>query len=438
MKLRLPALLSLLLGVACTEAPGGLAPTITVNTTVGTVATASWTRTGSERTRIVLERDGQPWRTSDWQEAELSHVETLYALPASESLVARVEVETIGESDPAEFTTGPLAPGLPELSVEGEPAWGGWLWTSFVGAVSTAVLIDESGEIVWWHEVDAPRLTRVRPRADGRGIWYGYAESEAKDSGGLRSVSWTGEALADLDVPAFSHDFVLLPDDRLALIEFDRREMDDGSPVWGNRIVEADTDGLYEVVWSTFDSWEPGVDGDVDVQGYWTGVNAIDHDPDTDAYTVSARGLGAIVEVRRDGTLGTQIGGPQSDYDFPAADDIPKRQHQFQRLDDGLLVFDNRDAETGSRALELALDDTAGTATARWTWAPDPSLFVYALGDVHRRPDGSTLIAWCTAGEASHVGADDTLLSSLRLDLGAGFGFMELAESLPGVNPADH
>ncbi len=420
---------------ACTDAPGGVAPSIAVNPTIGTVATASWSRTGPERTRIVVERSGEAWLATDWQDAELAHVATLFALPASTNLKARVEVEDVGESDAVNFSTGPLAAGLPLVAVEGEPAWGGWTATSFVGAVSYAVLLDETGEIVWWHEVDVPRLSRVRVRADGLGVWYGFAESEAKDSGGLRSVSWSGDALADLDVPAFSHDFTLLPDDRLAFIEFDRRELDDGEPVWGNRVVEGDATGTTEVVWSAFDSWKPGVDGDVDAQGYWTGINALDYDPDRDAYLVSARGLGAIVEVGRDGTLGEQIGGPQSDYVFPEPDDVPQRQHQFERLSDGLLVFDNRDADAGSRVLELGLDTDTHTAAARWTYQPPEPLFVYALGDVARRPDGSTMVAWCTSGVIDHVSANGEVLGTLRLDLGAGFGFVDRMDSLPGMNP---
>jgi hypothetical protein len=432
------SLLALAAVTGCTDAPGGLAPSIVVNGEVGTVAEASWSRTGAERTRIVLERAGLPWLATDWQEAELSHVAPLFALPPESALKARVEVEDVGLSDAAAFTTGSLSPALPGLNVEGEPAWGGWTLTSFLGAGSFAVLLDETGQIVWWYELDAPRLSRVRARPDGQGVWLGFADSEAKDSGGLRSVSWAGKPLADLDAPAFSHDFSLLPDGRVAYIEFDRRELPDGAPVWGNRIVEADDDGVQSEVWSAFDSWEPGVDGDVDAQGYWSGINALDYDENADAYLLSARGLSAIVALGRDGVLGEQIGGPQSDYSFPDDTDVPKRQHQFQRLADGLLVFDNRDAEAGSRVLELELDEAAGTATSRWSYQPPDPLFVYALGDVDRRPDGSTLVAWCTSGVLDHVSKGGDVLASVRLDLGAGFGFIDRMDELPGLTLLNH
>jgi len=251
-------------------------------------------------------------------------------------------------------------------------------------------------------------------------------------------VSWGGDLLVELDVPAFSHDFVLLPDDTVALIEFDRRTMESGQDVWGNRIVETDVLGSRSEIWSTFDSWEPGVDGDVDDQGYWTGVNALDYDESSDGYMLSARGLSAIVELGRDGALGEQIGGPQSDYDFLSNDDIPERQHQFERLDDGLLVFDNRDAKAGSRLLELALDTEAHTASARWTWQPAEPLFVYALGDVDRRSDGSTIAAWCTSGVIDQIGADGSLEASVALGLGAGFGFLDTRGELIGMNAASH
>jgi len=40
----------LLLG--CTDAPGGLAPTLSLDPEIGVVVTASWSRTGPERSRI--------------------------------------------------------------------------------------------------------------------------------------------------------------------------------------------------------------------------------------------------------------------------------------------------------------------------------------------------------------------------------------------------
>lgn len=422
------ALLALL---ACADLPP---PTVVRSTTTGTVGIASWSTSVEGRTRVVVSEGGVPWIASDWQEPTLIHEAVLLGLHADGAYTVRVEAEGGGTSDPTDFATGSLPPEVSQPTVTGEPEWGGWLLTSTVSGSGTGpVLLDPAGRVVWWglHQGEG-RVTRARLRPDGTGVWYGYVESESEDKSGLLAVDWQGTELASIPAPAFSHDFVVRPDGDLAWIEFDRRLLAEDLPVWGNRIIEGGPDAQTEV-FSTFDLWEPGVDGEVDGDGYWTGVNALDHDPDLDRYSFGSRGLGAIVTLdRADGHVVRQIGGPQSDYAF-GPDARLERNHQFELLDGAVLVHDNRDETEGSRAVELALDDDAGTAEVRWQWQHDPPLFVYALGDVDRLADGGTLVTWTTAGVIDDVGPDDAVRASLSLPLGSVFGFSERLDGLPGM-----
>lgn len=417
--------------MACAELP---APTVAVSATVQTLAVATWSTSSTERSRVVVSEGGTPWIATAWEDAEPVHQATLLGLHADGEYTAVVEVESGATSPATTFATGGLPVGVDVPTVEGTPSWGGWLLTTMVSGSGTGpLLLDPEGRVSWWafSPYDG-RVTRARFRPDGAGAWYGFVESDSVDHSGLRAVAWDGTELEGIDTPTFSHDFVQRPDGELTWIEYDRRTLEDGRPVSGNRLVEGGP-AAQEEVFSTFDLWEPGVDGLVAEDGYWTGVNALDYDPDAEQYTFGSRGLGALVTLdRADGQVRRQIGGPASDYAF-AADAELERNHQFHLLEDGVLVHDNRNDQEGSRAVELALDDEAGTASVRWEWQHQPPLYVYALGDVERLADGGTLITWTTSGVIDQVGADDEVVASVSMPLGTVIGFCERLPGLPGM-----
>ncbi len=416
---------------ACAEPA---APSITVSATVGTVATAAWSDSSAQPSRIVVMRGGIDRLASPWEEPELAHAATLVGMNGETDYDAVVELEDGTRSEPTAFVTSPLPVDVPEIAVEGEPAWNGWLLTSIIGSETGPVLLDRHGHVVWWHfATEGGRVTRARFRGDGKGVWYGYANSEGSDEGGLSSVDWQGAMLEVIDSPTFSHDLWVAPEGPVSWIEFDRRFLANGNPVWGNRLM-SNSSGAPKELWSTFDTWNPELIGRVDEEGYWTGLNALDFDEASGHYFLGSRGFGAIIEVDpASGSVLRQIGGPASDYEFVGDDADLKRQHNFQLVEGGILIHDNRDEELGSRAVELTLDDVAGTATPRWSWQHDPPLFSYALGDVDRGADGSTLITWSASGVIDDVGPDDVARASLAVPLGTIFGFMDRVEQLPGM-----
>jgi hypothetical protein len=60
---------------------------------------------------------------------------------------------------------------------------------------------------------------------------------------------------------------------------------------------------------------------------------------------------------------------------------------------------------------------------------------VYALGDVDRADDGSTLVTWSTSGLVDDFAPDGTLRASIAAELGVVFGYTNRLTKLPGMVP---
>ena len=128
------------------------------------------------------------------------------------------------------------------------------------------------------------------------------------------------------------------------------------------------------------------------------------------------------------------LGGPHSDFELDTGGaEFSTLQHQFEILDDGIVIFDNREADTPSRAVEYALDEATGVATQRWEHISEPPFFCYGMGDVDRLASGDSLITWSTAGVIDEVSPDGEVQWEVQLDLGAGLGYLTVVDTLPGM-----
>ncbi len=362
--------------------------------------------------------------------------------PATEVFLrAAVDVhERTSRSALVSATTGDLPVDLPEIDLaaqDPDAALDGYLLTSIVSAPSWPVVLDADGDVVWWHRVDATWtpsfIPRLRLGADGRTFVYlatpEPVEEDDPKHNVLVRVSADGIDQEIVDVEHAHHDFVVLDDGALGLVENDTREVD-GEPVDGDRIVELAPDGTRHEVFTVWDhlQYEP-YEGPIPMVG-WTHANAIDLVGDI--YYLSLHNLDAIVAVDRDtGDLLAQAGGEGGDYALPdGSTHLFDWQHQFQVLDDGLLVFDNGPfLAPESRLVEYALVD--GAAEVVWDHRADPALYVYVLGDVTRLPDDTTLATWSSAGRIEQVDPTGATLLQLDLPLGAGFGYTEWVDDLP-------
>ncbi len=403
---------------------------------IATVGVATWTAAGDVRSRIEVNGPDGPWLVTDWQEPTVLHSATLLGLLPDTNWTARAVTEDGEASHDVSFSTGPVSIDMPRWTTSGTPGWSGYLLTAFIRDPSVVVILDEEGRVVWYKEAKAgQRVVRVRLRPDGGGLRYAEMEpATITEKSALVAVGWGGDESSRISLPQFHHDFADAEGGAAACIVSDIRPGQSGEDVMGDSIVVVEPDGTQTPVWSSWDAWEVPKDGDM-LQQSWTHANAIDNDPVGGGYWLGMRDLGAIVQVLPDGTVGKQIGGADSSYSFQDSADHPVFQHQFQMLEGGVVMFDDRDPATGedSRVLQLALDEVGMTAAAEWTWHRDPPYSVFALGDVDRAEDGSTLAVFSTGGLIDDITPEGELRWELATELAVVVPYVVRLAELPGV-----
>ncbi len=429
-----------LLGCEPEEEKLGPGPKVTVSSDVVTVATAKWTDESGERTRVEVADAEGAWLVTDWQDAGGLHDATILGLVPGTSYTATVATESGELTSETAFTTGELPNDFPEWSTSGEASWEGYVYVNTVGSVHYLLVLDEEARPVWYHPYDPEyNAVRARPRRDGTGItWAITATGGGEPSPNIFATSWLGKELRALDVRNYTHDFAEMEDGTLGALIYDKRTVElDGvlQQVNGNALSLVSPDGEQSTLWSAWDDFDPRFDGTLDGTGYWSHANALDISEDGSTFTVGLRGLNAIVDVdAATGELGRQVGGPHSDYRFANDDDAFFEEHQFQVLDGGLLVFDNQatTSTTGSRVLQLALDDDAGVATATRKIYHDPPLWVYVLGDVDLLDDNGIRATWTSSGVMTDYDAEGNVRWELTMELGQALSYSIREDALPG------
>ena len=363
---------------------------------------------------------------------------TTYRLRAVEEVDGAVAA-----SAEAEVLTGDLPAGYPTATVEvfqPDLAHGHFLLTGTAPSPTAAVILDADGDVVWWYEVQSfadtlPVDRVVLDREAGAVVFRSTIENAELGLHGsyLVTVSLDGTSADWRQLPDCHHDMVRFDDGTLLLIEEDTRVVAD-ELVIGDRLVILDEDDVETELWSTWDDFHYDPDaqnppGSPD--GDWTHANAVQ--AHGDAYYVSVRNQSTIIEVDPDGGgLVRQIAGDDSDYVAPNGDtELYLYQHQFQLVDGGILVFDNRaPAQNASRAVEYALDDDTGLAERVWYYEPFSPIYSLALGDVARLDNGNTLVTFSVAGQIDEVDPAGDPVWRLNLEMGHFLSYATWEESL--------
>ena len=255
-------------------------------------------------------------------------------------------------------------------------------------------------------------------------VWYVRVEDSgpvARASGGenFLFVPWTGGLeqftplgkvtdLAGHVLDKSHHELVPLDADRillpLSVSEDFGSDEDPKQIVYDDLAIWHSATGRIEKAWSARESWDimdPAQHWEpVDEEGRqrWTHLNSVSPTSEGNLL-LSFRHRSQIVSLTPDYEIEWQLHGPDSDYDFPDPTDRFYGPHTASQLANGnILVFDNGrgrpDAEGGlySRALELRLDDAAGTAVKVWEYRPDPDIYSTAVSSAYRLENGNTLV----------------------------------------------
>ncbi len=336
-------------------------------------------------------------------------------------------------SDELVITTGNLPSELPELYPSGTAAsWDGYIMLPIQGTVTVATIIDSQGRYVWYDFLEGGgNLMRTFLSYDRDELIYCYAGDQSHlEDGFILKVGLDAETTEEFAAPYIDHDMVELPDGTVAAIVV--------SPYTGGEIalngssadqlVEFHPDGTTSVIW---DAWEDFPE--LATQGQnWTHGNGLDYHPEDDTYTMSLKGQSMMIRIdRATGERLWTLGGVYNDFRYIDGAEPIILHHQFDRLDDGMLIFDNGDNNRGySRAVEYTFDMDEMTVALAWEYVRDPPVYVYAKGDVTRFDDGSTQVVWSSSGEIQDVDPDGDVTWELGVELGHIFQFVQHVDDL--------
>lgn len=397
-----------------------------VSPVIGTVVTVSWT-TSTPTVGYVTFGDGlsTPMETTPATE----HSAVLLGLAPQTDAAWQVVLDDGTTSDVQSVLTGTLSNALPSLTVEG--THDRYTISPMLGGVTGPSIISPQGEFVWFYE-DTRGLDvyRARLSVDGQSVLYNAASvsgDPAEDSVIVR-VSLDGTEETTIPIPLLAHDFVELADGTIVAIATEYRDDGAGGEIRGDKLVQVDPDGTQTDIWSMWDCFDPAVDIGTDQEIGWSFANALDYDADEDAFYLSMRHFSSITKIPRStmtcewvfGTTGATI-EPEDPF---------LHEHQFEVLDDSILVFDNAGGGASSRAIEYAFDGTASSGDVIWEYTSDPSIFTFVLGDVARLEDGDTVVDFAVGGQIDRVSPDGNVEWRLNTELGYAFGFMGQVSSL--------
>lgn len=408
-----------------------------VSDDLATVVKVRWTTKKPSKGYILFgPSDELGSQTPIDSESSLEHEALLLGLTADTEYDFKVvlsDEDGEHESELHSVSTGSLPVELPALTVKGK---GHDMFTvaPILGSTTAVIIFDPQGNIVWYR-IDNRDLDiyRARLSKQGSSIIYNAASvsGDPADNSEIVRISLDGEEVTSISVPLLAHDFVEHDDGTLAAIAAEYRESN-GTELRGNKIVEVSEDGTIETVWTSWDCFDPESDPGDDIEHGWTFANALDFDPDENAYYLGMRNFSSIAKIDRDsGECLWVLGSTAETISFAEGTSPFLHQHQFQVLKDSVLVFDNDGSPgTESRVIEYQLDMDTLEASEVWSYVSTPSLFTFVLGEPRRLDNGDIFINWSVAGQMERVTADGISKWRVNSDLGYAFGYNTLEDSL--------
>lgn len=424
--------------------PEGLADpfaiTAVVSEQVRTVVTVSWETEEATTGHVEFGEGVDYGRITPTTTSGTSHSVNLLGLWADTEFHFRVVTTgadgTQWQSEDQAVTTGSLPPEIPTMNFTGEPTWEGFIFAPIQGINYLAAAIDSQGRVVWYKVLDSDthHIMRAQMLDDGSAVAICMAGQDSqgnKEDGYVLLVSMDGLTEQEVDTPFIDHDMALKPDGTIVGIVLQDRK---GFNQVADSIQEITHTGeMTEIftAWDHMDLLSPTqLEG-----GNWTHANALDYYPDEDAYYMAMKQLHTMVKVDRStGELDWAIGGEGNMFEWAEGTEPLTMHHQFHAYaDNRLVVFENGDPSRGySMAREFELDTVNMTATEVWSYVREPSVYVFAKGDVERLSNGNTLVTWSSSGEIQEVTPDNEVVWQVNTDLGSAITFIDRVESLYG------
>jgi outer membrane protein assembly factor BamB len=303
------------------------------------------------------------------------------------------------------------------------------------GQQAGAVIVDDTGEPVWEHPLAGLVTTNFQvQRYGGRPAltwWDGVVRNghgigvytiAGEDYRPLRSVQAGNGLRADL------HEFVLTPRGTALLTAYlilphDLSSV--GGPSSGT-IQDAIVQELDLASGRVLFEWH-SLDHIPLSESYWpvgplawdyVHINSIDVDTD-DNLLISSRNTHTVYKVdRRSGEVIWRLGGKSSQFAV-ARDAVFAWQHDVRRQTDGTMsVFDNEGPPHGgpeSRAIVLAVDERARTASLVSEYRHPSALLATSQGSVQILANGNVFVGWGAEPYVSEFSPSGELLFDAQL-----------------------
>lgn len=453
--------------MACTAGGGGTGGTdggaddgdhgaVALRPTVATVAEATWTAPAGADTWLELGEEGAfdrvvPAEVDD-QGAASAWLLGLKAGRRYELRAAWTDGDEDRRGEAVAFDTPtrpeevvPLQVSTPDPS-RMQP--GGFVLGALLQLDSAwVVILDRDGDLVWWTEVgDGLLAPTVRLSRDGRSVLMGtYDQNQSVDVGELRRVSLREGTATTTRTVLAHHDFLELPDGRIAWLAFDSRETDYQGGLYdvvGDAVVAGPEGATEETPTEVLHALHDHLDAEPrcfhaeeEVVGLggkdWTHANSLALLEDRGEIAIVSRFLDLVWAFDLDsGAPAWQVGleGGLQGEPMPPID----HGHLSDLWAEGMLVFDNGDhrADLRSRVVEYRLDLEAGTFQQTWElWHPE-GMHIPLLGDARRLPDGNRLVAWSTQGRLVEVSTEGQELWTVQTGVGAIWGRVRWLDDL--------
>ena len=287
------------------------------------------------------------------------------------------------------------------------PVTGGF--RSPVADVGHYVFLDETGALVWYLDVEYSGAVARVPGQEN----FVFMRRDSR----LSQFTPLGE-VTDLpgDFELAHHEVAFLDAERVLMPISQTLVHDDPANDGLRTTYRYDTLGIWhsatgriEQMWNAKETWDimdstqhwmpRAADGTVN----WTHINSVTFGPRGNI-VLSSRNRNQVISLDPNYNIEWLLHGPNSDYEFPNPADRFHKQHTASQLANGnILLFDNGkgrpDAEGGlySRALELRLDDVAGTAVKVWEYRADPDVYAPFVSSAYRLNNGNTLVTFGVA-----------------------------------------
>lgn len=310
------------------------------------------------------------------------------------------------------------------------------------GLQAGPMIIDDSGEPVWFAQNEAGNVTDFRVQS--------YAGEQVLTWWQGRTVLGTGEGVVKIVSPSFEerktveggngyrldfHETTITPDGTLLGLVYNPVSWDLSSVGGAKRarvvdavVQEIDIEtGLVMFEWHSLGTiaLDEGI-GDVpkgrEALYDYVHPNSVALTPDDDII-VSGREVWAAYELdRHTGRLLSRIGGKKSDYKLSKAA-VWAWQHDVQAFPDGTLrMFDNESApEVRSQSRGLVLDVDTERKTVRVKQVlhhePDPIL-AGTQGNLQALPNGNSFVGWGSQGYFTEFSEAGEILWDARIERG--------------------